>query len=267
MTALTAALCSRNVSLAAVTQEVDTIVLEPETAYEDDVPVDLSWKTKQDKGQWIEELGIGAEAKSLVLVVNNLEENEGEKVLVKDPNGKITEQKKTRLAGNSRLFYYSKDVEGHWQEVFATNCYASGGCGEESDIYGAYKVESAFGTMDNPGSLVPYHMVSGKDYWNTDSDSADFGEIYTAEAGKELAETYVNLEEKKAFSNYGMILKPEYEGNAYPALLVNCQQASTNDRTFCGLQIEESYLRMLIQTIDEDTRILVAGTVEDMEGM
>jgi len=268
MTALTAAALSQTVALAAMpTQAVDTILLEPETAMEDDVPVDLSWKTKQDKGKWIEEMGIAGDSKSLVLIVNNIGEDEKEKVLVQSEDGTIKEKKKTDAAGNSRLFYYSKGSDEHWREVFATNCYVSGGSGEDSDIYGAYEMESSFGSQENPGSLVPYHQITSKDYLTTDLDDENFGRIYTAGPKGVPGETYVNLEEMKAFSNFGMILKPEYEGDAYPALVVNCQQARTNDRTFCGVQLEESYLRILIQSIDQDTRILISGTVEDMEGM
>ena len=52
----------------------------------------------------------------------------------------------------------------------------------------------------------------------------DFGTIYAAgEEGPGTKEA-VRLGEMKAFSNYGMILKPETEGDAYPALVVNCQQ-------------------------------------------
>ena len=81
------------------------------------------------------------------------------------------------------------------------------------------------------------------------------------------AGSVLNLLERKAFSNYGMVLKPETEGSAYPALVVDCQQASTYDGTFAGIQLSESYVRMLIQSIDEGTRILIAGEVEDLEGL
>ena len=47
-------------------QAVDTILLEPETLWEDEVPVDLSWKTQQDKGRWIDEMGIAGDSKSLI---------------------------------------------------------------------------------------------------------------------------------------------------------------------------------------------------------
>ena len=69
-------------------QAVDTILLEPETLWEDEVPVDLSWKTQQDKGRWIDEMGIAGDSKSLILVINNLETEGGEEIPVQTRNGK-----------------------------------------------------------------------------------------------------------------------------------------------------------------------------------
>lgn len=252
---------------AVMGQAVDTIVLEPESLWEDEVPVDLSWKTQQDNGRWIEEMGIAEGARSLVLVINNLDKNEEDELPVRKDDGTTARVKKKTLAGNSRLLYYSKGSDDQWREVFAVNCYISGGSGENEDIYGVYRLESAFGNEDNPGSLVPYHHLTSNDYWITDPDAEGFGEIYTAATEKPETDACVRLEEMKAFSNYGMILKPETEGDAYPALVVNCQQASTNDKTFCGIQLSQSYVRMLIQSIDPETRIMIAGELEDLEGM
>lgn len=264
---ITAASAGISSMAAAKATDVDTITLEPEVVWEDEVPVDLKWKTEQDKGRWIEELGIAEDSRSLVLVINNLESDRDEELMIQNEDGTKTRPKRTQAAGNSRLFYYSKGADDHWREVFATNCYISGGSGEDEDIYGVYRLESAFGSEDNPGSLVPYQQITSKDYWITDPENNEFGYIYTAEPGEEIPETYVNLEIMKAFSNYGMIIKPETEGDAYPALVVNCQQASTKDRTFCGIQLYQSYLRILIQSIDEETRIVIAGDLDDLEGM
>ena len=54
-------------------EQVDTIVLETEEASSEEVPADLGWKTEQDKGQWIEDMGIAGDAKSLVLILNNVD--------------------------------------------------------------------------------------------------------------------------------------------------------------------------------------------------
>ena len=52
------------------------------------MPVDLSWKTQQDKGRWIDEMDIAGDSKSLILVINNLETEGGEEVPVQTRNGK-----------------------------------------------------------------------------------------------------------------------------------------------------------------------------------
>lgn len=252
---------------AAKEPAVDTILLEPETVWEDEVPVELSWKTQQDQGRWIEEMGIAGESKSLILVINNLEKDQEDELPIRQEDGTTVRAKRKELAGNSRLLYYSKGTDDQWREIFAVNCYISGGAGEDEDVYGVYRLESAFGSKEDPGSLVPYHLLGSADYWITDPDAEGFGEIYTAGAEKPDEKTSVRLEEMKAFSNYGMILKPEEEGGAYPALVVNCQQAGTNDRTFGGIQLAQSYVRMLIQSIDPGTRIMIAGELEDLEGM
>lgn len=58
-------------------------------------------------------------------------------------------------------------------EVFAVNCYISGGSGEDEDIYGVYRLDSAFGLESDPGSLVSYRQLSQKDYWITDPEDED----------------------------------------------------------------------------------------------
>ena len=64
-----------------------------------------------------------------------------------------------------------------------------------------------------------------------------------------------------------MILKPEEGSEGYPALVVNCQQSGAKNKSFCGIQLAQSYVRMLIQSMDSGTRIMIAGEVEDLEDM
>ena len=248
-------------------QAVDTILLEPETLWEDEVPVDLSWKTQQDKGRWIDEMGIAGDSKSLILVINNLETEGCEEIPVQTRNGKKGQSSGRELAGNSRLFYYSRCTDGGWREVFAVNCYISGGSGEDEDIYGVYRLDSAFGLESDPGSLVSYRQLSQKDYWITDPEADGFGVITAKKPSGLLSNQYVNLEEMRAFSNFGMILKPEEGSEGYPALVVNCQQSGAKNKSFCGIQLAQSYVRMLIQSMDSGTRIMIAGEVEELEGM
>ena len=209
---------------AAKTTQVDTITLETQTA-DDEVAVDLGWKTQQDKGRWIDKMGIADDVNSLVLIINNIEND------------------------------------------FSVNCYISGAQGEDSDIYGVYRLESTFGNENDPGSLVPYHKLTSDDYWITDPEADGFGVITAKKPSGLLSNQYVNLEEMRAFSNFGMILKPEEGSEGYPALVVNCQQSGAKNKSFCGIQLAQSYVRMLIQSMDSGTRIMIAGEVEELEGM
>lgn len=255
-------------SLAASEERAsDTIFLEPEIFWEDDVPVDLSWKTEQDNGRWIDAMGIAGDSNSLIIILNNLEKDKEADIPVRQPDGTKIVPKSRQIAGNSRLFYYSKGDEGQWKEIFAVNCHISGGKESEDLIYGAYRLESSFGNEKNPGSLVPYHQLTSDDYWITDPDNEKFGGIVSAGEVEPGEDSCVRLQEMRAFSNFGMILKPESEGDAYPALLVNCQQPGINDNTFSGIQLVQSYLRMLIQSVDGETRILIAEDLEALEDM
>lgn len=268
---LTTALFSVTVPVLAAEAEqaVDTIIIEQETAWDGEIPADLSWKTKQDKGRWIEELGIADDANSLILVINNLDKADPDAI----PNqgvDVVKENKKARaglrkINGKSRFMYFSKNAEEEWQEVFAVDCYISGGASLDNEaIYGVYTPQSTFGVKSNPGSLLSYHQITTKDYWILDVESDHYGSIYTNRSKTTKPEDAINLEGMKSYSNYGMILWADEWDCESPALIINCQQADKNDDTLSGIQMPESYVRMLIQSVDEDTKVVIAGSLEEL---
>lgn len=117
---------------AAKTTQVDTITLETQTA-DDEVAVDLGWKTQQDKGRWIDKMGIADDVNSLVLIINNIEDDT-DTVKTNTGNGssdKVVKVKRKQLPGNSRMLYLSRTENGVWQENFSVNCYISGAQGED----------------------------------------------------------------------------------------------------------------------------------------
>lgn len=267
--ALTAAIGISNGAVFAAVKaaQVDTITMDAETS-DDEVAVDLGWKTQQDKGRWIDKMGIGEDVNSLLLIINNLD-TEADPVKTTKENTsdeKVVRAKRKQLPGNSRLLYLSRTDSG-WQENFSVNCYVSGGQGDDSDVYGVYRLESTFGSENDPGSLAPYKKLTENDYWITEPEADGFGAISGKKPEGLPAVRYVNLEAMRAYSNLGMILKPENGAEGYPALVVNCQQSGAKDRSICGIQLAQAYVRMLIQSMDSGTRIMIAGEVEDLEGM
>lgn len=244
---------------------VDTITLETEAPSEDEVPVDLRWKTRKEGGKWIESLEISQGVNSLVLILNDEDAEAIPPVRAQEEdNARV---RKRDMSANSRLLYYSKNADGEWKEVFATTCVISGGMlMDTEELYGIYRADDAFGTSDNPGSLIPYQKLTEKDYWILDSESDDYGTIVTVGPKGPQTELAVKLESMKSYSNYGMVLKPE-DDEEYPALIVNCQQADAVEDTISGIQVPQSYVRMLLQSIDSDTRIVIASDVTALEDM
>ena len=85
---------------AAKTTQVDTITLETQTA-DDEVAVDLGWKTQQDKGRWIDKMGIADDVNSLVLIINNIE-NDTDTVKTNTGNGSSDKVVKVKRKNKSK---------------------------------------------------------------------------------------------------------------------------------------------------------------------
>ncbi|MBQ7796134.1 MAG: hypothetical protein IJ374_06205 [Lachnospiraceae bacterium] len=274
MLAVSMIVCTMQTFAAETVPVVETITLDDDFEWDSDIPSDISWRTKQDKGQWIEDLGIAREAKSLILVINNLDKVDTEAIPGLESE-KMTESERrkliaaqNRLNGKSRLSYFSKDMDGEWQEIFSVDCFISGGgIFEKEEVYGVYTPVSTFGTKANPGSLLPYRNLSPADYWSVDPESEQYGTIFSVEKSYERPERAVNLEGLKAYSHYGMILNPEDDYSSCPSLVVNCQQHESNDDVLSGIHMPEDNLRMMIQSIDQNTRIMIAGDLESLENM
>ncbi|MBE5972776.1 MAG: hypothetical protein E7246_09710 [Lachnoclostridium sp.] len=254
---------------------IDTITLNSDLIDNTEVHADLGWKTKQDKGQWIEDLGIGEGVNSLVLVINNLDKEnpddlpKQEVCAEKNALEKNVEKPKKELdiTGKSRLIYFSKNELGEWEEFFSTEGFLSGDMLNGKEItYGVYSPQATFGVKENPGSLLPYQYLTTNDYWCLDPSDELFGNIVTVYKREEQPISGIKMESLKTFCNYGMILKPEIEGTGYPALVVNCLQMENNDGTFCGLQIPEQYMRILVQSLDENTRVIISDSLESLTG-
>lgn len=247
LTVLVSAVLMTIGSMTALANEtspvVETITLDEDFTWNSAVPADLGWKTEQDKGQWIEEMGIAKDMTSLILVINN--------------QGK---------EGNSRLTYFSKGMDEEWSEVFSVDCYLSNGEFYEMDeIYGAYEPISAFGNFENPGSLLPYRSLSTHDCWTLNPEDERYGSIFSLDSRDPKPEHTVRLESLKAYLGYGMILQPEAEYASCPTLMINCQQTDFGGDGIIGIHMPQDKVRMLIQSIDSGTRIVIANSLEDLK--
>lgn len=198
---------------AAVTNPViDTITLDETMIRDNRIPVDLSWKISQNKGKWIEDMGIGQEVKSLVLVLNRPDQEE------------------------SRLFYLSNGMDGEWSEIFSVDCLITGDNQyAKEEIYGIFEPTSTYGIGENPGSLLPYRSISEMDDWFANE-----------------------------YSPFGMILYPEGKDEQVSPLVIQCQENSEMEDPQNGFRIPKKQLRMMIQSIDCESRIVIVENLEEL---
>lgn len=273
---LTMALGSMQVLASEYRPVVETITLDESLEWDLDMPADISWKTKQDHGQWIEKLGIAQDAKSLILVINNLDKEDPDAIpshisnVDRGPDvHKLKHVEETDcLDGKSKLSYFSKDEDGKWSEVFSAECFISGGVMfEKEETHGVYEPVSTFGILKNPGSLLPYRTLGADDYWSLDPESENFGVIFKPEKAYTKPEKAVNLRGLKSYSNYGMILHPEEEYSSCPPLVINCMQLDTKMGSFSGICMPQDYLRMMIQSIDNETKFVITSSLAELETM
>lgn len=263
-------------TLAETKTAVDTIVMNTDIIGDEEVPTDYSWKTKQDKGQWLSELKVAEDIDSLILVINNLDKEdpyelprqEDEQQTPFGDTKEESEEEKDDITGKSRFSYYTRHGEDGWHEIFSVDCFISGDdeSGNEA-VYGVYYPDSSFGIKSNPGSLLPYQLLTNLDYWVPNPESDDFGTICTVPSIAERPRGGIRLKKLKTLCNYSLILRAEKEDAGYPALVLNCLKNDKADDTFCGIQLSETYVRMLVQSIDENTRIVVTNGYENLSEM
>ncbi len=261
---------------------VDTITIENELMWDGDVPADIRWKTKQDKGQWIEELEVLEGATSLILIVNNLDKEEAKTPPVQETDSG-TELKQELVGpgyakqyfsniedmdGLSSLLYLSKNAEGEWIEILSANCMISGGESlKNEEVYGIYCPERTFGNLKNPGSLLPYKEVNGDDYWILNPKDERYGDIYTTNVTSGKLDGAINISAMKIYFNYGMIAKKDRNDDEGLKLLLNCYHPEAKEDQFAGVQIPEDTLRFLIQCVDEGTRMVIVGSVDELANL
>lgn len=254
---------------------VETITLDEGLNWESTVPADLGWKTAQDKGQWIEEMGIAKDMTSLILIIDNQDKEDPYAIPAlaignadEDKAQEKNHEEKTRSAGNSRLSYFSKGMDGEWSEVFSVDCYLSSGAfHDKTALYGAYEPVRAFGNYENPGSLLPFRSLSSCDFWALNPEDEQYGSIFTVDSLLEKPKQAVSLEQMKDCTSYGMILCPEADYASCPVLMINCQQKGIDHEAVSGIGMPMEYVRMLIQSIDSETRIVIANSLDEMKDM
>lgn len=177
--------------------------------------------------------------------------------------------------GSSRaaITYYRTDEHGRWQEVFAAPGYcgyngltADKKEGDRKTPLGDYRFTMAFGIYDNPGSILNYHKVTGSDYWVDDSSSSYYNQLVNSQVVPISWNSAEHLIKIVPQYHYGLVL--DYNSDCVPgkgsAIFLHGYHTTKTWTEGC-IAIPEEQMKVLIQNVDENTRIILAADQADLE--
>lgn len=164
------------------------------------------------------------------------------------------------------LTWYKKNQEGVLLPEFDVEA-VSGMNGISSDKQegdmktpsGLYSFTMAFGMKDNPGSILPYHKVVNGDHFVDDSSSQYYNRLVNEAEVQKDWNSSENLIRQAPHYNYALVLN--YNDTYIPgkgsAIFLHCPKSSNNTGTSGCISIPEEYMKLLVQTVDQNTKILV----------
>lgn len=163
-----------------------------------------------------------------------------------------------------RAAYY-QESDGVWSQVFETSgVWGLNGCsaekreGDKKTPVGVYRFNMAFGILDDPGTVFPYHKVRETDYWVDDPDSVWYNRMVDASQVEKGWDSAEHLIEVDPYYNYALSLT--YNEEAVPgkgsAIFLHCTTEGYAGSSGC-ICIPEPEMKQIIRQADEKTKIVI----------
>lgn len=90
-----------------------------------------------------------------------------------------------------KVGYYTKAEDGAWSEQFCVDGYCGHNGmsddkreGDRRTPTGTYSFTQAFGSLEDPGSILPYKQLDEYDYWVDDPNSAHYNQMVSTKSVK-----------------------------------------------------------------------------------
>lgn len=170
------------------------------------------------------------------------------------------------------ISYYRRDGEKGFEEIFSVPGY----CGfqgitsdkQEGDRKtpaGDYRFTMAFGVYENPGSVLNYHKVTNTDFWVDDPSSSEYNRLVDVAATPVSWNSAEHLIDIVPQYHYGLVLN--YNETCEPgkgsAIFLHGYHSRKTWTEGC-IAIPEEYMKLLLQNVDADTRIVIAAGLDDL---
>ena len=163
-----------------------------------------------------------------------------------------------------RVAYY-REESGAWSQVFGTEgVWGLNGCtddkreGDKKTPCGVYHFNQAFGILDDPGAVLPYHKVTEDDYWVDDPDSRHYNRMVNASQVEKDWNSAEHLIQVSHYYNYALSLT--YNEEAVPgkgsAIFLHCTAEGYPGSSGC-ICIPEPEMKTILCQADERTKIVI----------
>ena len=213
----------------------------------------------------VENLKAAEDASQLILIVGT---GEGSKVTV------------TYYAKeNQEKLGPGVEKNGQWVKRFETKgVYGRNGAstekkeGDGKTPEGTFGLTMAFGLLESPGSILPYHQIVSGDYWVDDSDSIYYNQLVNT---SQVAQSWKSAEDMTGGVpeyNYGLVLdyNKECVSGAGSAIFLHCPlNESGNVEEEPGsagcVRISQELMKQLVQSVDKNTKIVIVSDVSRLE--
>lgn len=172
-----------------------------------------------------------------------------------------------------QVTYFKKDGSGGWYEEFSVPGYcghdgmaADKREGDRRTPVGTYSFDFAFGIKADPGSILPYKVLDDTDYWVDDSNSSHYNQMASTKdtaADWGSAEHLIGVTPQYNYSlviNYNTAERTPGKGSA---IFLHGYHTWKTWTEGC-IAIPEERMKQLLQSVDEDAKILV---VPDASGL
>lgn len=166
-----------------------------------------------------------------------------------------------------QVTYRTKDEDGNWKQVFSVPgfCGFHGMAAEEKregdrrTPIGTWGFVCAFGILPDPGSVLPYKELDEDDYWVDDGNSEFYNQMVSTNTTARTWASAEHLIEMDPAYRYGLAMdynvREQVRGKGSAIFLHGINPP--HEYTEGCIAISEEYVRLLVQQVDEYTKIVI----------
>ena len=172
-------------------------------------------------------------------------------------------------SSRGKVGYYTKSVDGAWSEQFIADGYCGHNGmstdkreGDRRTPTGTYSFTQAFGSLEDPGSILPYKQLDEYDYWVDDPASAYYNQMVSTKTVKKdwnSAEHLIGVMPQYRYSlavSYNTADRVPGKGSA---IFLHGYHTWKTWTEGC-IAIPEEDMRLLVQQLDADAQIVIMPT-------